>query len=339
MRLLIWGAGAIGGTLGAYLARAGHDITFVDRAAEHVAAMNERGLAITGPIAEFTARAPAFTPATLSGRWQKVLLCVKAQDTRKAAQAIAPYLTANGYIVSVQNGLNELEIAAVVGEKCTMGCFVNFGADYQEPGVILFGGRGAVVVGEIDGSLTPRLEQLHQTLLDFEPKAIMTPNIWGFLWSKLAYGAQLFATALSNESIADALANPDYRELYVAVAQEVLRVAISQGVTPEAFNSFNPHAFMPDTEIAVSLRSLDAMVAFNRKSAKTHSGIWRDLAIRKRRTEADAQLGPIVSFGTQSGVPTPLTAKIIEMIHEIENGVRPLQIANLDELKSSLRKI
>ena len=62
MRLLVWGAGAIGGTLGAHLVRAGHDVTFVDRAEDHVAAINKHGLRIEGPLAQFVARAPAFTP-------------------------------------------------------------------------------------------------------------------------------------------------------------------------------------------------------------------------------------------------------------------------------------
>src|SRR5437660_12932442 len=59
-----------------------------------------------------------------------------------------------------------------------MGCFVNFGADYLEPGVIQYAGRGAVVVGEIDGRVTPRLVELHRALRDFEERAILTTNIW-----------------------------------------------------------------------------------------------------------------------------------------------------------------
>ncbi len=337
MRLLIWGAGAIGGTIGAYMARAGHDVTFVDNAAVHVDAINAQGLAITGPIATFTVRAPAFTPDKVSGQWETILLAVKAQDTAAATHALAPHLAPDGYVVSAQNGLNELVIAEIVGKSRTVGSFVNFGADYMEPGVIMYGGRGAVVLGELDGARTPRVVALHSALLEFEPNSIITPNIWGFLWGKLAYGAQLFVTALTNESIADALADPAYRALYIAIAREVMSVATAQGITPEAFNGFNPHAFMPDADEAVALASLDDMVAHNRKSAKTHSGIWRDLAVRKRRTEADAQLGPIVTFGAASGVPTPLTAKTIELVHEIEEGQRPLQLANLDELTALLR--
>ena len=322
VRVLIWGAGAIGGTLGAYFTRAGHDITLVDTVAEHIEAISNQGLSITGPLETFNVRVPAFTPAELTGQWACVLLCTKAQHTETALEALLPHLTENGYVVSVQNGLNELTLADALGEARVLGSFVNFGADYQEPGVIHYGGRGAVVLGELDGQETPRLKELHDLFLTFDDGAIMTPNIWGYLWGKLAYGAMLFATALTNASIADALDNPAYRTLYIALGREVLRVADALEIYPEAFNGFDPQAFMPDTPEAVSQRSIDEMVAFNRKSAKTHSGIWRDLAVRKRRTEVDPQLGAIVAAGRQVGVATPITEKLIELIHEVEEGRR-----------------
>ncbi len=336
MRLLIWGAGAIGGTIGAYLARAGHDVTFVDRAPEHVAAIRADGLRITGPITEFSVQAPAYTPDELQGEWETIVLAVKAQDTRSASQALAPYLKADGYVVSAQNGLNELVIQEVVGKARTMGCFVNFGADYLEPGLIIYAGRGAVVLGELDGQMTPRLSELHSVFRQFEENAIVTDNIWGYLWGKLAYGAQLFVTALTNDSIADALADERTQDVYIAIAQEVMRIALARGVTPMGFNGFDPLAFLPDTPRAVSIQSLKDMEAFNRKSAKSHSGIWRDLAVRKRKTEADPQLGPIVTLGAEVGVPAPLVARTIEMIHEIEEDRRPMSRANLDELAALL---
>ena len=128
MRFLIWGAGAIGGTLGAYLVRAGHDVTMVDVVSEHVDAINERGLRVTGPIDEFTVRAPAFTPETLTGSWDSIVLATKAHHTAAAVRALAPHLAAGGSVVSAQNGLNEIAIADVVGAARTIGAFVNFGA-------------------------------------------------------------------------------------------------------------------------------------------------------------------------------------------------------------------
>jgi 2-dehydropantoate 2-reductase len=143
MRFLVWGAGAIGGTLGAYLARAKHDITFVDVVDDHVDEIARSGLRITGPIDAFTVRAPAVTPATLSGQWDTIILATKAHHTEAATRALLPHLTDTGCVISAQNGLNELAIARLAGPERTVGSFVNFGADYLEPGVIHYGGRGA----------------------------------------------------------------------------------------------------------------------------------------------------------------------------------------------------
>jgi 2-dehydropantoate 2-reductase len=337
MRFLVWGAGAIGGTIGAHLTRAGHDVTFVDRATDHVDAINKSGLRIDGPLAQFVSRTPAFVPDDLGGEFEHVILAVKAQDTADATRMLAPHLGSSGYVVSAQNGLNELVIKTIVGEARTMGCFVNFGADYLEPGMIQYAGRGAVVLGEINGRITTRVEELHRAFLDFDDRAIVTANIWGYLWSKLAYGAQLFATALTHDSIADALADPNDREIYIEIAREVMRVAHARGITPEGFNGFDPHAFAPDADRAVAERSLDEMVAFNRKSAKTHSGIWRDIAVRKRRTETDAQLGPIVALGAEAGVSAPLVTRLIALMHDVEEGQLPQSHDTLDLLKVSLR--
>lgn len=335
MRCLIWGAGAIGGSMGAHLARAGHDVTLVDVVAEHVDAINRLGIRITGPVASFTVRMSAHTPATLAGTWDTVVLATKAHHTEAAVEALRPHLGASGCVVSAQNGLNELAIARGVGATRTVGAFVNFGADYLEPGVIHYGGRGAVVVGEIDGRLTPRAVAIRDVWRDFDDRAVATANIWGYLWGKEAYGAMLFATALTNESIADALALPSHRALYIALARESLAVAAARGVRPESFDGFDPAAYLPNAPAGSAGRSLDELVAFNRRSAKSHSGVWRDLAVRKRRTEVDAQLGIVVALGREAGVPTPLTARLVELIHDVENGVRTQSLATLEALAAT----
>ncbi len=336
MRWLIWGAGAIGGTLGAHLARAGHDVTIVDTVAAHVAAINRDGLRITGPIAEFTARMPASTPSSLMGTWETVVLATKAHHTDAATKALLPHLAEGGCVISAQNGLNELAIAGIVGAARTVGAFVNFGADYLEPGLVHYGGRGAVVVGEIDGRMTARVAAIRAAWLDFDSGAIATPNIWGYLWGKEAYGAMLFATALTNESIADALAIPAHRPLYIALAREMLAVAAARGVTPEPFDGFDPLAYLPGAAPGAAEHSLDALVAHNRRSAKTHSGVWRDLAVRKRPTEVDAQLGIAVRLAAEAGVAAPLTARLVALVHDIERGDRPQSLDTLAELAATM---
>jgi len=343
--IVIWGAGAMGGVIGAHLARAGHAVRFVDIVPEHVTAMRERGLRVTGPVAEFVVEADAMLPGDI-GDLATVLLCVKSHHTVEAVRMLEPYLQADGVVVSVQNGLNEPVIADIVGPRRTFGCFVNFGADYLEPGVVHYGGRGTVAVGEVTGEITERARSIHALFRAFDENAILTDNVFGYLWSKLAYASMLFATALGDDGIADALERPAHRPIYAALAGEVVRVAHSEGIRLEPFDGFDPAAYDED---AAAIRatagsvangidsnaqaSLDALVAHNRRSAKTHSGIWRDLAVRRRRTEVDAQLGPIVETGRRCGIPTPLNARLIDMIHEIERGVRAMGSGNLDELR------
>lgn len=330
--ILIWGAGAIGGTLGAAFLRAGHQVTFVDNVPAHVDAINAHGLKIAGPIFEDVVKAPALLPEQVTGTHPLIFLCVKALHTEAAVAALAPHLAADGVVVSAQNGLNEIAIAKVVGAARTIGCFVNFGADYLEPGVVHYSGRGAAVIGELDGSITPRIQNLHRVMQEFDPKAVLTQNIWGYLWGKLIYGALLFATAVTNDSIPDVLANPEARAVLTRLGQETGAVAAAEGIKTEAFDGFDPAAFRPDaSQIAID-KSFNDMVVHNRKSAKSHSGIWRDLAVRKRKTEVLAQLGPIVAVAAKHGVPTPLTARLITLVQDIENGARDLSLDNLTVL-------
>ena len=319
--ILIWGAGAIGGILGAYLARAGHAVHMVDIVEEHVLAMREEGLAIEGPVEEFAQVLPASTPAELEGRFGRVILAVKAHHTRPALDMLAPHLAPGGYVVSAQNGLNETLISERIGAESTVGCFVNYGADWLGPGRILYGNRAAVAVGELDGRITDRACEVHALFRVVEPDAVLTDNIWGYLWGKLGYGALLFATALTPLSMSDAMARPDHRAVYEALGHEVMRLARAQGIHPLGFNGFDPDAFLRADRTGMA-SSLDAMVEHNRHTAKTHSGIWRDLAVRKRRTEVDAQVGVLVDLGQKHGIGTPALASLVKLIHEVEAGRR-----------------
>jgi 2-dehydropantoate 2-reductase len=333
-RILIWGAGAIGGTIGAYLVRAGHDVTFVDIDRAHVEAIRDpsRGLSITGPVDQFTVSAPALLPEEVDGEWPRIFVAVKAHHTRDACEALLPHLAAHGYVLSLQNGLCEKLIAQMVGPARTVGAFVNFGADWIKPGEIHYGNRGAVVVGEIDGEHTPRISTLHDEIRQFEPDAILTKEIFSYLWGKLAYGSLLFAQAVGQLGIADCLERPELLPLWRDMASEVMRVAQAEGVRPRGFNGFEPSAFEPGASESAARESVAAMVAFNRPNAKTHSGVWRDLAVRKRRTEVDMQLKPVVDTGRLHGIACTKLEALVRTIHEIENGERDLSDHNLNEL-------
>lgn len=324
-RILIWGSGAIGGTVGAYLARAGHDIVFVDRDEAHVRTISAYGLAIDGPVDSFVAEAPAMTPDEVDGLSRLILLAVKANDTEAAAQALAPFLAEDGCVVSCQNGLNEAVIADIVGPERTVGAFVNFGADYQEPGRILYANRGAVAVGELSGDTgTGRIRALHRLLRDFEPEAVLSDNILGYLWGKLGYGSLLKASALTSRGIANYIEEPKFRALHVALVREFLDLADAQGIVPLGFNGFDPAAFRDGADAAALDRCFAAMTDYNRASPKYHSGIWRDIVVRRRKSDAVAQLAPVLRIADELGRDAPLIRRLSELLSDVEEGHRYL---------------
>jgi 2-dehydropantoate 2-reductase len=307
MRYVVLGCGAIGGTVAAGLVRDGHDVLVSDADPAVVEAINARGLRIEGPVENFTVTVPAVAPQDLPPLDGPVLVAVKSQHTAAAAAALAGRMHGDGFVVSLQNGLNADQLAGAVGRERVVEAFVNFGADVMEPGVVLRGNRGTFMIGELDGTVTDRVRSLAADIVD----ATVTDQILGYLWGKEAYGAMLAAIAVSDLSIADGLEDPRYTPLLVEVAREVLDQA---PVTPLPFDGFDPD----DLE-----GSLPPLVTFNRESAKSHSGIYRDLMVRHRPTEVPAHLG---------GLKGPMLRRIIELITEIEQGRRTCERSNLDLL-------
>jgi len=334
--VLIWGAGAIGGILGAYWARAGVPVLMVDIVPEHIAACSTDGLLIEGPVEEFRQIVPCVTADQLTGTYSRIVLAVKAQATEAAMKQLLPHLRDDGFVLSAQNGLNERVIAQYAGAARTMGAFVNYGADWIEPGRILFGNRGAVVVGEVDGKVQGRTTEMHKLLQIFEPDAVLTQDIWAYLWGKLGYGAMLFATALTRDSMTANFADPARGPALMGLAREVMRTAVAEGVDPKPFNGFEPGAFMPDASAAAALQSLADLALFNAKTAKTHTGIYRDLAVRKRKTEVDPQVGVVAQIAASHAIDTPLLKRLVELIHDIEDGRREMSDDTFHELTKVL---
>ncbi len=335
--ILIWGAGAIGGTLGAYWARAGIDVLMVDIVPEYVGACRTTGLTIEGPIDEFTQIVPAVTPDQLTGTYSRIVLAVKAHHTAGAVDRLAPHLAEDGFVLSAQNGLNEIIIARRVGEARTMGCFVNFGADWHGPGRILYGNRGACVVGEVDRTIGERTRAMHRLMQVFEPDAELTDDIWSYLWGKLGYGAMLFGTALTNDSMSANFADQTRTPAWVRLGREVMAVAVAKGVQPRGFSGFDPAAFLPGASEDAARACIAALADYTSQTAKTHSGVWRDLAVRKRRTEVDVQIAIIAEIAGEVGVDVPGIRTLVDLVHDVEEGRRPLSGETLQILVDTCR--
>ena len=334
MRITIWGAGAIGGITGGALTRAGRDVLLVDSHEGHVAALNRDGLFVEDTRGSWQVPVSAATPDDVHGPLELVLLAVKAQATEQALRQIVPHLTADSVVVSLQNGLNEEIIAERIGPQRTVGCLVNWAADWMAPGRIQFGGPGSFLIGELDGTMTPRVTDLVGLLSAVMPTRA-TDNIWGCLWAKTCYAALLFATALTDETVYDVVERSgSIQRMLVQLVAEGMAVAAAAGVRLEAFDEYDPALYHKAAggDRASLAEAMAAVSRFYRGHTKVKTGVWRDLAVRRRKTEVDSQLGVVAARGRRLGVPTPLTMSVIAMIHDLEEGRRAMGWANLEEL-------
>lgn len=334
MVVTIVGAGAIGGVTGASLTRAGHDVLLVDQAADHVAAMNERGLEIVTTAGAWSVPVRAVTPDAMPPTLDLVLLAVKAQHTELALDRIQPRLARRGTVVSLQNGLNESVIAARVGAERAVGCLVNWAADWIAPGRIQHGGVGTFALGELDGELSPRVKELADLLSAVTPTQVSS-NIQGLKWAKHVYSALLVATALVDAHVYEVVErSPDIQRMLVALVAEGMAVAEAEGVQIEAFDEFDPVWYRAGAagDGAAVARAMVAISKFYRSHTKTKTGIWRDLAVRKRKTEVEAHVGATLARAERHGIRTPLSRRLLALIGELETGRRVMAWENLDEL-------
>jgi 2-dehydropantoate 2-reductase len=333
MTITVYGAGAIGGLAGAYLAKAGEDVLLVDKVAEHVDAINRHGLKITG-AADFTVPVRACRSEELRGPLGLTFLAVKSQDTDAALDVLAPLVGPDTVVVSLQNGMNPPRIAARIGADKVVAAFINYGADWQGPGHIEHGGAGAIYLGELDGRKTERLDKI-QAVLSNLMTVHTTDDVFSYLWGKQLDCSLLFAQAVTDETMADVFGNRRYQPMLIALVGEAVGVAQAAGITPRGFDGFDPLAMRPrtDAEVAQARAVLDRFAAYNRGMIKQRSGPWRDLAVRKRPTEVDHMVGWVIGEGRARGIAMPLNERLLAQVKEIERGARQRGLHNLDELE------
>jgi 2-dehydropantoate 2-reductase len=332
MKFTIVGAGAIGGITGAYLARAGHDVTLVDTVADHLAAIRDHGVTLEGrsELTQFVAA--AIEPYQLRAPLGTVLCAVKTLHTVPALTPVAPLLATDEYVVSMQNGLAFNDVAAVVGSQRTLAACFNFGGHYEGPGRILHGTTGGFAVGELDGRMTTRLRELRDALAAVQ-ECEATDNILGCIWTKMAMASSFFATALVDADVADILAQQRYQPLILDLIAETVAVAEASGVSLSDLHGFDPRTVrFGERSTSSSARVIDVMRQYWLNGAQPRTGIWIDLAVRKRKTEAAPQLGGLIAAAERAGVPVPRNRAVYQLITEIETGRRGFAWENLDEI-------
>lgn len=328
-RMIVIGTGPIGGIIGGRLARAGHDITFVDVDKEHIAAIRENGLQVDVPDGPFNAKIKIVTPDEIGGNYDIGLIAVRANYTPDAIESVLPHLAGAGLLVSMQNGINPPLLQAKVGPDRTVGVAIRMGCRKVAPGHVQTALRGHLYIGHLHGRTTPQLENLQRLLHSVMPTEI-SDNILGVLWSKLTYTCLGYYGSLADASLATTCADDAGRRNLTEFLTEVASVGKAGGVRFIPLAEYNPLDFDPGHPFDKRLAALNAFAALWKTGDR--KGPLRQIQ-GGLKTEVDFTLGYVVGEGDKRRIPTPLCSKVLSMIRELETGKRKLGLQNYFELR------
>jgi 2-dehydropantoate 2-reductase len=335
-KIAIVGAGAVGGYAGAHMVQAGEDVTFIDPWPEHVAHMRRHGLRVTHArdVAEFSVpvRALDMTDAQRLAKEKPVdiaFVCVKSYDTAWATTLIAQYLAPHGYVVSLQNCMNEATIAGIVGWGKTVGCIASsITVNLPDPGHIHRGagkhGRAHTVfrAGEVHGRITPRAEEVCR-LVGTADSAKVTDNLWGERWSKLVTNVMGNGlSACTGLPGAQMLHNEPIRRFSTRLGSEAIRVGEALGYHLEEILHLPPStiARAGDGDEA-AMRSFEEQRFKDAKhtAAEQRPSMGQDM-LKGRRTEIEFLNGFVVREGEKIGLACRANAVLTDIVKQVERG-------------------
>jgi 2-dehydropantoate 2-reductase len=328
-RLLVVGAGAIGGTLAGTLAKAGHRIELLCKHPGLAGAIASSGLRVRGMGRDFAAVLPAYPDASgCSGTYDYVFLATKATDMEEAARSVLPFLGPDSRVVSLQNGICEEAIGRIVGAERTIGCVVGYGATMVEPGVLELTSDGEFVIGYLDARADSHLETVAAILSELVPARI-SANMLGDLYSKLLINSCVTTLgAVCGLTLGSMLIRKRARDLFIAVMAEGMAVADAMKARVEPYaGKLDYYRFFRWSALQRHL----FILAFGLKYRKLKSSSLQSLE-RGRPTEIDYLNGYICRKGTEFGVPAPVNDALVALVKAIERGERRIGPRNFREL-------
>lgn len=335
-KIAIIGAGAVGGQVGGHMVKNGEDVVFIDGWPEHVDTMNRDGLHLTGvtDAEEFTVPVRALHMCDVQSLSKGdpidiAFVCVKSYDTDWATRLIKPYLAPDGYVVSLQNCMNEEFIANVVGWGKVVGCIAAKisvelrGAGHVHRNVPVHGNKHTVFrAGEVNGEITDRVHEVAR-ICGYTDSSMVTDNIWGERWSKLVANASgngvSASTGLSSGEIAD---NPHLREVKMKLAAETIQAGEAAGFKLEKMKGLTSDTYVAAVNGDKKARELveESIIADGKKSQEgARPSMGQDM-VKGRRTEIDYMNGLVVQKGRENGIPTPTNEGLIEAVKKVERG-------------------
>jgi 2-dehydropantoate 2-reductase len=338
-RIAVFGVGAIGGTIGGYLTRAGHDVTLIDQWGEHVEKMKRDGLRVTASDEEFTVPVNAMhlgEACNISEPFDSIFLSMKSYDTVWATHFILRHLTPTGVIISAQNGINDETIAPIAGYTRTLGCVITLGAGMYDPGNpqrTSVSSRMAFKLGELNGMETERIKALAEMLSVIGPTHVTT-NLWGERWAKLATNSMANPIcALTGLGSAASRETPGVVDVTVKIGAEVVKVGTALGVHVEPINGVPAEMYVQAAEDAQVLEELKSRLAETAKELGAGRPSMLQDVMKERRTEIEFLDGYVSRRGAEVGVPTPACDAITRLIKQVERGELESEASNINYME------
>jgi 2-dehydropantoate 2-reductase len=335
-RIAIVGAGAVGGYAGAHMVQAGEDVTFIDPWPAHVEHMRTHGLRVTHArdVPEFTVQVTALhvTDAQKLAKEAPVdvaFVCMKSYDTAWATMLIAQYLAPAGYVVSLQNCMNEETVAGVVGWGRTMGCIASsITVNLPEPGHIHRGaakGGAAHTVfrtGEVHGRITERAQDVCR-LVGYSDSAKVTSNLWGERWSKLVANAmQNGLSACTGLPGVEIVKSEPLRRFSTRLGSEAIRVGQALGYSLEEILHLDPETIARAGEgdqAAAEAVAAQRLKDSQKVSSEQRPSMGQDM-VKGRRTEIEFLNGYVVREGAKVGLAAGANAALTDIVKRVEKG-------------------
>ncbi|MGN6579087.1 MAG: ketopantoate reductase family protein [Bordetella sp.] len=321
MRVAIVGAGSLGTIIGALMNQAGKQVDLVDAYKDHVDALNRFGATVTGAV-ELNAPVTAYTPDQLTGTYDLVFLLTKQTRNQETLLQLLPHLHPDSSICTLQNGIPEHSVAAIVGRERTLGGAVGFGATWLRPGVSCLTSdyetmkNFAFEIGEVDGVDRPRLS-VAQQYLECVGRTEILADLMGIRFSKVLMNATFSGmSAALGCTFGDVLTDPKAMACLAFVADECIKVARADGVRLAPMQGEDFEFF----ELR-SAADIPSKMTLYRKIWGAHAGLrasmLQDLE-KGRDTEIDYINGLICRKGSEHGVATPFNDKIVELVTEAQ---------------------
>jgi 2-dehydropantoate 2-reductase len=322
MRIAFLGAGALGTTFGAIMTKGGIAVDLIDASEEHVRALKTKGARIIGAI-EMVQPVSAILPSEMTGLYDLVFILVKQTANQAALPNLIPHLHPDSVVCTLQNGLPEETIASYVGREKVIGGVVAPACALVEPGVARANSSLEVMrefafeLGELDGTITPRLKQTAKCL-EVVGNVDILDNLLGVRWSKLKIncsGAGL--SAALNTTLGENIDDPKKLIALAFLADEVVKVAQAQNIKLVKMQGFDISLFR--LENAQDIKRVAPMLKTIWERHRPGRGSMMNDLSRGLKSEVDFINGVVAEKGRELNIPTPFNEMVIELVHESES--------------------